>query len=56
MLKVTGGRWHKKDSLPWAVGDDYFTSRLARELKIFPYRRNIGAVVSIMMEKDCQEI
>jgi hypothetical protein len=29
---------------------------LAHELKIFPYGRNIGAIVSIVMEKDRQEI
>jgi predicted protein tyrosine phosphatase len=28
---------------------------LAREFKIFPYERNIGAVVSIVMEKVHQE-
>jgi hypothetical protein len=27
-------------------------SRLAREFKIFPYGRNIGVVVSAVMEKD----
>jgi hypothetical protein len=32
-----------------------FTSRLAREIKIFPYGRNVGAVVSVVMEKDCQD-
>jgi hypothetical protein len=56
MLKDTGGRLHRKDPIPQAVGDDYFTSHLAHELKIFPYGRNIGAIVSIVMEKDRQEI
>jgi hypothetical protein len=56
VLKVTGGRWHRKDPIPRAAGDDYFTSRLARELKIFPYERNIGAIVSAVMEKGRQEI
>jgi hypothetical protein len=56
MLKVTRGPWHRKDPIPRAAGDYYFTSRLARELKIFPYGRNIGAIVSTMMEKDRQEI
>jgi hypothetical protein len=32
-----------------------FTSRLARELKIFPYGWNIAAVVSTVMDKDCQD-
>jgi hypothetical protein len=56
MLKVTGGRWHTKDPIPQAASDDYFTSRLACELRIFPYRRNIGVVVSIVMEKDRQDV
>jgi hypothetical protein len=34
MLKVTEGRWHRKDPIPRAAGDDYFTSHLAHELKI----------------------
>jgi hypothetical protein len=56
MLKVTEGRrWHRKDPISRATCDDYFMSRLARELKIFPYRRNIGAIVSTVMEKDHQE-
>jgi hypothetical protein len=55
MLKVTGGRWHKKDPIPWATGDDYFMSCMAHELKIFPYGRNIGDVVSAVMDKDRQE-
>jgi hypothetical protein len=55
MLKVTKGEWHKKDLVPRATGEDYFTSRLARDFKIFPYRRNIGVVVSTVMEKDRQE-
>jgi hypothetical protein len=56
VLKVTRGRWHRKDPIPRAAGDDYFTSRLAREVKIFPYERNIGAIVSAVMEKGRQEI
>jgi hypothetical protein len=55
MLKITGGRWHRKDPILRATGDDYFTSRLARELKIFPYGRNIGAIVLAVMDKDHQE-
>jgi hypothetical protein len=31
------------------------TSRLARDMKIFPYGRNVAVVVSTMMEKDCQD-
>jgi hypothetical protein len=32
----------------------FFTSRLARDLRFFPYGRNIGVVVSAVMEKDRQ--
>jgi hypothetical protein len=55
MLKVTGGRWPKNVPVPHAAGEDFFTSRMARDLKIFPYGRNIVAVVSAMMEKDRQD-
>jgi hypothetical protein len=34
MLKVTGGEWHKKYLIHLAFGEDYFTSRLARDFKI----------------------
>jgi hypothetical protein len=54
MLKVTGGRWPKNVSIPHAAGEDIFTSRMARDLKIFPYGRNIATVVSAVMEKDRQ--
>jgi hypothetical protein len=52
MLRVTGGRWPKNVLIPRAAGEDMFTSRMARDLKIFPYGRNIVVVVSIVMEKD----
>jgi hypothetical protein len=55
MLKVTGGRWPRNVPIPRAAGEDMFTSRLAREMKIFPYRRNVAAVVSTVMEKDRQD-
>jgi hypothetical protein len=55
MLKVTRGRWPRNVSIPRAGGEDIFTSRLAREMKIFPYGRNVGVVVSAVMEKDCQD-
>jgi hypothetical protein len=55
MLKVTGGQWHRKYPVPRATGDDYLTSRMAREFKLFPYRRNIGVVVPTVMENDRQE-
>jgi hypothetical protein len=56
MLKVTEGRWQRKDPIPRATEDDYFTSHMAHELKIFPYERNIGDVVSAVMDKDRQEV
>jgi hypothetical protein len=55
MLRVTGGRWPRNIPIPRAAGEDIFTSRMARELKIFPYGRNIVAVVSAVMEKDRQD-
>jgi hypothetical protein len=55
MLKVTGGRWPKNVLIPRMAGEDIFTSRMAHELKIFPYGRNIAVVVSAVMEKDRQD-
>jgi hypothetical protein len=55
MLKVTGGRWPRNVLIPRAAGEDIFTSRMARELKIFPYGRNIAPVVSAVMDKDRQD-
>jgi hypothetical protein len=55
MLRVTGGRWPRNVPIPRAAGKDIFTSRMARELKIFPYGRNIANVVSAVMEKDRQD-
>jgi hypothetical protein len=55
MLEVTGGRWPKNVPIPRAAGEDFFMSRMARDLKVFPYGRNIAAVVSAVMEKDRQD-
>jgi hypothetical protein len=55
MLEVTGGRWPKNVPIPRAAGEDFFTSRMARDLKVFPYGRNIAAVVSAVMNKDHQD-
>jgi hypothetical protein len=49
------GRWPRNVPISRAAGEDIFMSRMARELKIFPYGRNIAAVVSIVMEKDRQD-
>jgi hypothetical protein len=55
MLKVTGGRWPRNVLIPRAAGEDKFTSRLPRDMKILPYGRIVGAVVSVVMEKDHQD-
>jgi hypothetical protein len=55
MLEVTGGRWPKDVPIPHAAGEDFFTSRMARDLRVLPYGRNIAAVVSAVMNKDRQE-
>jgi hypothetical protein len=56
MLEVTGGRWPKNVPIPRAAGEDFFTSRMARDLKVFPYGHNIAAVVSAVMNKDRQDV
>jgi hypothetical protein len=55
MLEVTGGRWPKNVPIPRAAGEDFFTSRMARDLRVFPYGRNIAPVVSAVMNKDRQD-
>jgi hypothetical protein len=55
MLRVTGGRWPRNVLIPRAAGEDIFTSRMARELKVFPYGQNIVVVVSAVMEKGRQD-
>jgi hypothetical protein len=55
MLEVTGGQWPKNVPIPCAAGEDFFSSRMARDLKVFPYGRNIAAIVSAVMEKDRQD-
>jgi hypothetical protein len=55
MLEVTGGRWPKNVPIPRAAGEDFFTSRMASDLRVFPYGRNIVAVVSAVMNKDRQD-
>jgi hypothetical protein len=55
MLEVTGGRWPKNVPIRRAAGEDFFTSRMARDLKVFPYGWNIAAIVSAVMEKDRQD-
>jgi hypothetical protein len=52
MLRVTGGRWPKNVPIPRAAGEDFFTSRMVRDWKVFPYGRNIAAVLSAVMDKD----
>jgi hypothetical protein len=55
MLKVTRGRWPRNVLIPRAAGEDMFTSRLAHEMKIFPYGWNVATVVMAVMEKDRQD-
>jgi hypothetical protein len=55
MLKVIGGCWPRNVLISRVAGKDMFTSPLAREMKIFPYGRNVVAVVSTMLEKDSQD-
>jgi hypothetical protein len=54
MLRVTGGFWPKNVPIPRAAGEDFFTSCMVREWKVFPYGRNIVVVVSAVMDKDRQ--
>jgi hypothetical protein len=54
MLRVTGGWWPRNVPIPCAAGEDFFTSRMVREWKVFPYLRNIAAVVLAVMDKDRQ--
>jgi hypothetical protein len=54
MLRVTGGWWPKNVPIPRAAGEDFFTSRMVRDWKVFPYGRNIAAAVSAVMDKDRQ--
>jgi hypothetical protein len=54
MLRVTGGCWPRNVPIPRAAGWDFFTSRMVREWRVFPYGRNIAAVVSAVMDKDRQ--
>jgi hypothetical protein len=54
MLRVTGGWWPRNVPIPRAAGEDFFTSRMVRDWKVFPYGRNIAAVVSAVMDKDRQ--
>jgi hypothetical protein len=54
MLSVIGGWWPRNVPIPRAAGEDFFTSRMVRAWKVFPYGRNIAAVVSAVMDKDRQ--
>jgi hypothetical protein len=56
MLRVTGGWWPRNVPIPRAAGEDFFTSRMVREWKVFPYGRNIAVVVSAVMDKDRKEL
>jgi hypothetical protein len=51
MLRVTGGWWPKNVPIPRAAGEDFFTSRMVHDWRVFPYGRNIVVVVSAVMDK-----
>jgi hypothetical protein len=55
MQKVTRGCWTRNVPIPRVASKDMCTSRLAHEMRIFPYGRNVAAVVSTVMEKDRQD-
>jgi hypothetical protein len=55
MMKVTRVDGLGMIRYPGQLAKIFFMSRLARDLKIFPYGRNIGVVVSAVMEKDRQD-
>jgi hypothetical protein len=54
MLRVTGGCWPRNVPIPCAADEDCFTSRMVCQWRVFPYGRNIGAVVWAVMDKDRQ--
>jgi hypothetical protein len=54
MLRVTGGWWPRNVPIPRVADEDFFISRMVREWKVFPYGRNIAAIVSAVMDKDRQ--
>jgi hypothetical protein len=56
MLRVTGGWWPKNVPIPRAVGKDFFTYRMVHDWRVFPYGRNIAAVVSAVMDKARQGV
>jgi hypothetical protein len=55
MLEVTGGEWCRDDRIPMASDKDDSTSFLAWYFKVFRYGRNVGVVVTTVMDKDHQE-
>jgi hypothetical protein len=55
MLEVTGGRWPRNVPIPRAAGEEFFTSRMVHDLRVFPHGPNIAAVVSAVMNKDRQD-
>lgn len=55
MLEVTEAECCRDDHIPLASGEDDSTSFLAWYFKVFPYKRNVGAVVTAVLDKDYQE-
>jgi hypothetical protein len=56
MLRVTGGCWPRNVPIPRAAGEDFFTSRMVPEWRVFPYGWNIAAVVSAVMHKSARRL
>jgi hypothetical protein len=54
MLRVTGGCWPRNVPIPCAAEEDCFTSRMVHQWRVFPYGRNVGAVVWAVMDTDRQ--
>ena len=48
MLRVTGGWWPKNVPIPRAAGEDFFTSRMVRDWRVFPYGQNIAVTPQVL--------
>jgi hypothetical protein len=55
MLKVVGVRWHRKDPIPRPSAMTILRPVWLMSRNSFPYGRNIGAIMTTVMEKDRQE-
>jgi hypothetical protein len=48
MLRVTGGWWPKNVPIPRAASEDFFTSRMVRDWRVFPYGQNIAVTPQVL--------